>query len=368
MHRQPLRLLLIEDSEDDEILLLEELRSCGYEPSHTRVESLEDLDRALHGGTWDAIISDYVLPGFNGLTALEQVQQRGIDLPFLIVSGAVGEDTAVAAMKSGVHDFLFKDRLGRLGPALARELREAKVRADRQRMQEQLLLSDRLAALGLLAAGVAHEINNPLASLRMNLDFTLSRSRERALPEDDVQALRNASECAELIQEIVRDIKIFARPEEQDFGPTNLHRVLDSALRMAWNQVFPRAQLIKDYGDDATVHGSQARLAQIFLNLVINAAQSIPDGNSSEHEIRVVTRREQNGSVRVEIRDTGPGIPPELIERIFDPFFTTKPLGVGTGLGLFICRRLVTEMGGTIGVQSHPGRGSLFWVHLRGLL
>jgi signal transduction histidine kinase len=365
MRGQPLRLLLIEDSEDDELLLLEELRSSGYALSHTRVESLEALDRALNAGPWDVIISDYVLPGFNGLAALAHVRQRGVDLPFLIVSGAVGEDTAVAAMKSGVHDFLFKDRLARLGPALARELREAEVRAERRMMQEQLLLSDRLAALGLLAAGVAHEINNPLASLVMNLDFALSPLRERPLAEDDAQALRSASECARHIQEIVHDIKVFSRPEDQQFGPTDLHRVLDSALRMAWNQVLPRARLVKDYGDVTIVHGSEARLAQIFLNLVINAAQAIPAGNSSEHEIRVVTRHEQDDAVRVEIRDTGPGIPPELHERIFEPFFTTKPLGVGTGLGLFICRRLVTEMGGRIGVESGPGQGSLFRVHLR---
>jgi signal transduction histidine kinase len=365
MGGQPLRLLLIEDSEDDELLLLAELRSCGYEPAHTRVESLEELQRALSAGPWDAIISDYVLPGFNGLEALPLVKERGLDVPFLIISGAVGEDTAVKAMKSGVHDFLFKDRLGRLGPALARELREAEVRAERRRMQERLLLSDRLAALGLLAAGVAHEINNPLASLMMNLDFTLSSARERHLQEDDVQALRNASECAQHIQEIIRDIKVFARPEAQPLGPTDLHRVLDSALRMAWNQVFPRAQLIKDYGEALTVHGSEARLAQIFLNLVINAAQALPVGAHHEHEIRVVTRRQQPDAVRVEIHDTGPGIPAELQERIFDPFFTTKPEGVGTGLGLFICRRLVTEMGGRIGVESQPGQGTRFWVHLR---
>jgi signal transduction histidine kinase len=199
----------------------------------------------------------------------------------------------------------------------------------------------------------------------MNLDFALNSSRKSPLQEDEAEALRCASECALHIQEIIRDIKVFARPEEQPFGPTDLHRVLDSALRMAWNQVSPRAQLIKDYGDATTVHGSEARLAQIFLNLVINAVQALPPSDSSEHEIRVVTRREQPDTVRVEIHDTGPGIPAELHERIFDPFFTTKPLGEGTGLGLFICRRLVSEMGGRIGVESRPGHGSRFWVHLR---
>ncbi|MBN1210452.1 MAG: HAMP domain-containing histidine kinase [Myxococcaceae bacterium] len=196
------------------------------------------------------------------------------------------------------------------------------------------------------------------------MDFTLGSPRARQLAEEDAQALRSAAECARHIQEIIRDIKIFSRPEEQDLGPTDLHRVLDSALRMAWNQIFPRARLVKDYGDAAAVRGSEARLAQVFLNLVINAAQAIPGGNIHENEIRVVTRRETD-SVRVEIHDTGAGISPELHERIFDPFFTTKPSSIGTGLGLFICRRLITEMGGSIDLESQPGRGSLFRVRLR---
>jgi signal transduction histidine kinase len=365
MPPQRLRLLLLEDSSDDEEMLLQELRSNGYDVSHTRVVTREEFSRALEAEPWDAIISDYILPGFTGLEAFSRVQQRGLDVPFLLVSGAIGEDTAVAAMKAGVHDFLLKDRLGRLGPALARELREAAVRAERRRMQEQLLLSDRLASLGMLAAGVAHEISNPLSSLLMNLDLALNPPQERQMHPEEAQAVRSAFECAMHIRDIVRDIKIFARPDKEQFGPTDLHRVLDSVLRMAWHQVAHRAKLVRDYQGSSSVHGSEARLAQVFLNLVINAAQAIPDGPSGQHEISVVTRPEGPDSIRVEIRDTGPGIPPELHERIFEPFFTTKPPDVGTGLGLSICRRIVTEMGGSMGVKSQPGQGSLFWVHLR---
>ncbi|WP_224244736.1 sensor histidine kinase [Hyalangium gracile] len=365
MSGQPLRLLLIEDSADDELLLLHELRSCGYDISHVRVTSREQLSRALDAGPWDAIISDYVLPGFDGLAAFSAVKQRGLDVPFLIVSGVIGEETAVAAMKAGVHDFLLKDKLGRLGPALARELREAAGRAERRHMQEQLLLSDRLASLGMLAAGVAHEINNPLTSLLMYLDLASSAPSERQVSQEDQQALRNAFECALHIRDIVRDIKIFARPDEQRLGTVDVNQVLDSVLRMAWHQALHRASLVKDYGQGALAYGSEARLAQVFLNLVINAAQAIPEHPTGPQEIRVVTRTEGTDAVRVEIHDTGAGIPLELRERIFEPFFTTKPAGVGTGLGLAICRRLVTEMGGRMGVESQPGQGSTFWVHLR---
>jgi signal transduction histidine kinase len=363
----PLRLLLVEDSEDDAVLLLRELRRSGYDVSHTRVETREELEPALARGAWDVVIADYALPHFDGLSAFAMVRQRGLDVPFLIVSGKIGEDVAVAAMKAGVHDFVLKDKLGRLGPAVARELREAEVRAERRKMQEQLMLSDRLASLGMLAASVAHELNNPLASVMMNLEFSLTHAQQSpndAASQEAVQALRDAYSCTGLIRDIIRDIKIFSRPEGQHFGPTDVHRVLDSALRMAHNQLFHRARLVRDYGDIPHVHGSEARLGQVFLNLIINAAQAVPDGHRDDHEIRVVTRR-VGEQVRVEIRDTGEGVPPELRERIFEPFFTTKPVGVGTGLGLSICRRLVNEMDGALGVDSAPGKGSTFWLQLR---
>jgi signal transduction histidine kinase len=359
-----LRLLLVEDSEEDAKLVLRELRRGGYEVSHCRVETREALERALDTGTWDVVIADFAMPHFDGVSAFSVVKQRGLDVPFLIVSATIGEDVAVAAMKAGVHDFVLKDRLGRLGPAVARELREAQLRAERRTLQEQLMLSDRLASLGMLAASVAHELNNPLAAMMMNLEFGLTNAQEKGSFEESLQALTEAFSCAGLIRDIIRDIKVFSRPEGQRLCPTDVHRVLDSALRMAHNQLFHRARLVKDYGELPLVHGAEARLGQIFLNLIINAAQAIPEGHRDEHEIRVVTRREGE-RVRVEIRDTGAGIPPQLRERIFEPFFTTKPVGVGTGLGLSICRRLITEMNGSIGVDSEPGQGSTFWIHLR---
>ncbi|PTL82072.1 ATP-binding protein [Vitiosangium sp. GDMCC 1.1324] len=365
----PLRLLLIEDFEDDALVVLRELKRSGYDVTHTRVETADAMTRALETATWDAIIADYSLPRFDALAAFALVQKRGLDVPFLIVSGQIGEDTAVAAMRAGVHDFLLKDRLSRLGPAVARELREAAHRAERRKMQEHLLLSDRLASLGLLAASVAHEINNPLASLMANLDFILQPHeaqgpvRAAAPPPLHEQALRDCVLCAERIRDIIRDIKIFSRPDEKQRGPLDVHRVLDSSLRMAWNHIFHRARLVKDYAAISPVLGSEAPLGQVFLNLLVNAADAIPEGNSSAQEIRVVTRQEGTRHVRVEIHDTGRGIPPELRERIFEPFFTTKPVGVGTGLGLTICRRLITEMGGELSVESEPGRGTVF--HLR---
>ena len=366
----PLRLLLIEDFEDDALMVLRELRRGGYDVTHSRVETAEALVRALDAGPWDAIIADFALPRFDALAAFALVQKRGLDISFLIVSGQIGEDTAVAAMRAGVHDFLLKDRLGRLGPAVARELREAALRAERRKMQEQLILSDRLASLGMLAASVAHEINNPLASLMTNLDFILHPEEgdgpvpTGGLPLEQQQALRDCYLCAERIRDIVRDIKVFSRPDDKQRSPLDVHRVLDSSLRMAWNHIFHRARIVKDYAAHAPVLGNEAPLGQVFLNLLVNAAEAIPEGHGTAQEIRVVTRQEGTSHVRVEIHDTGGGIAPELQERIFEPFFSTKPVGVGTGLGLAICRRLVDELGGELGVRSEPGKGTVFLLRL----
>ena len=369
MRTTPLRLLLIEDFEDDALLVLRELRRGGYAVTHTLVETAGEFERALDAGPWDVIIADYALPAFDALAAFHRVRQRGLDVPFLIVSGQMGEDAAVAAMKAGVHDLVLKERLGRLSPAVERELREAALRAERRMMQEQLLLSDRLASLGMLAASVAHEINNPLTSLMANLDFLLHPEEVAGVPgravtlsSEQEQVLRDCLLCAERIREIVRDTKVFSRPEDKQRVPLDVHRVLDSSLRMAWNHIVHRARVVKDYAARAPVLANEAQLGQVFLNLLVNAAQAIPEVASGEQEIRVVTRQE-DGHVRVEIHDTGAGIPAELRERIFEPFFTTKPVGEGTGLGLAICRRLVNELGGELGLESEPGQGTRF--HLR---
>jgi len=139
---QPLRLLLIEDSEDDAILLLRTLKKFGYEFAHQRVETPEGTRTALDGSQWDVIVSDYVIPGFGGLEALKIVKERHLDIPFIIVSGQIGEDSAVSAMKAGAHDYVMKDNLARLGPAIGRELQEADVRRARRQAQEALAESE----------------------------------------------------------------------------------------------------------------------------------------------------------------------------------------------------------------------------------
>jgi PAS domain S-box-containing protein len=242
---------------------------------------------------------------------------------------------------------------------------------EKKRTEVHLQVSDRMASVGTLAAGVAHEINNPLAAVMANLEFAVRDAEILAQRHDDGEvgdmrdALRDARDSADRIRLIVRDLKLFSRAEEGDrVAPVDVRRVLESTLRMAWNEIRHRARLIKDYGTIPLVAANESRLGQVFLNLVVNAAQAIPEGDAEHNEIRIVSSIDRAGRVQVDIRDTGPGIPPEVLRRLFTPFFTTKPVGVGTGLGLSICQRIVTSLGGEIQVESQVGSGTTFRVLL----
>lgn len=379
----PLRVLVIEDDENDHELLLREIRRGGYDVECERVETATALCEALDRRRWDVVLSDYSLPSFDAPRALSVIKERRIDVPFIIVSGTVDEITAVASMRAGAHDFMAKGRLARLLPVIDRELREAAGRADHRRMQEQLLVSDRMASLGTLAAGVAHEINSPLAAILANLEVVLDdlaslAAAARSQPaeagewpawvtervESAIEPLRDACEAALRVRDVSRDLKVFSRGDEQRLGPVDVRHVMDSSLRMAHNEIRHRAELVREYSDVPPVLANETRLGQVFLNLVVNSVQSLPEEQAERQRIRVVIRPEADRHVCVEVHDTGMGIPADVLPQIFDPFFTTKPIGVGTGLGLAICHRIVTSLGGEITVQSERGGGSVFRVSL----
>jgi CheY-like chemotaxis protein/two-component sensor histidine kinase len=182
--------------------------------------------------------------------------------------------------------------------------------------------------------------------------------------DETSEALTEARQGAERVRNIVRDLRVFARGDEEQSGPVAIRRVLDSSINIAWNEIRHRARLVKDYGDTPMVEGNESRLGQVFLNLLLNAAHAIPEGETERNEIRVTTRTDGNGRAVVEVRDSGMGIPLEIRERIFDPFFTTKPASEGTGLGLWICSGILSALGGEVRVDSEIGRGSTFRVTL----
>jgi len=239
-----------------------------------------------------------------------------------------------------------------------------------RKSQAQLRMADRLATVGTLSAGVAHEINNPLAYTVANLSFVrdaLARLPD-SMPGLDVAELRasiaEASEGAERVRRIVKDMKTLSRMDDERIGVVDVEAALDASVNMAIHELRHRAQVVKDYARVPLVRCNEGRLVQVFLNLLVNAAQAITGNAPERNEVRLATCVDGRGRVAVEISDTGVGIPEEVLPRIFDPFFTTKPVGVGTGLGLSICHSLVTGMGGDIEVASKVGVGTRFLIVL----
>jgi len=483
-----LRVLFVDDSEDDAMLVARELRRGGYELTSRQVCSAAAVREAF-ASPWDVVISDWSMPdAFTGLRAFEIMRELGHDLPFIIVSGTIGEDIAVDALHAGVHDFMTKGKFARLIPTIERELREVGVRrrerdaelqlaaqrnelerserllrevlgavpdgvvvvdakgqvrtsnaaavrllgatgselatwirqqapialalrgvsVDREEIvvrlengkrrwlkvstrplrdesgihgalavmldmtrekdsQEQLMISDRMASIGMLAAGVAHELNNPLASVLANVQLAGSLVDDLACNETTrelADMLDDARTAGDRVRQIVRDLRIFARHEDTPCGAVDLRATLESTTRMAWNEIRHRARLVQNYAETPLVRGSESRLGQVFLNLIVNAAQAIGEGNATEHTIRIATSIADNGDVVVEVSDTGTGMSAETQRQLFTPFFTTKPQGEGTGLGLTISHRIVTSLGGTIRVDSTEGQGTSFFVTL----
>jgi len=364
-----LRVLLLENSADDAESLDLELLDQGYNACTTRVETLAALEQALAQGNWDVVLCEHHLPTLDALSALSAVQERDLDLPFIVVSKLISERDGIELMRAGARDFLFKHSLGKLGAVIERETREAVLRAEARRMQQQLLLADRLASIGMLAAGVAHEINNPLAYVLGNLEYAISRlPNELTRGHDElteiVQALDQAREGSQRISHITRDLKVFChRNEDQDLSLVNVKKVMDSAINIAWNQIRHRAHLVRDFARVPTVAGNQDRLSQVFLNLLVNASQALPDARVDRNEIKAKIRAEFD-KVVIEVSDNGCGMTSEQQRRAFEPFFTTKARGVGSGIGLSICRNIVLEMGGTISCESRVGLGTTFRVVL----
>ena len=229
-------------------------------------------------------------------------------------------------------------------------------------LQDQLARSEHMASLGLMAAGVAHEINNPLSYILSNLSF----AAERAIDQESRLALREALEGAGRVRDIVRDLKTLSRMEsEEDLKPVDIRNAVDAALKLSFDDVRHRARLQRHFNEVPRVLGNETRLVQVMLNLVTNAAQSITKGSPDDNQITVeVKLAETEGEVEIIVSDTGVGISEAHLPKVFEPFFTTKPAGEGTGLGLSICHRLIHAMGGRIQVTSEEGRGSRFSVFL----
>jgi signal transduction histidine kinase len=368
----PLNVLLVEDSEEDADLVVLELKRGGFTPKWKRVDTAESLRDALDEGDWDIIVSDYSLPRFSMAAALDMVQEKGVDVPFVIVSATIGEEAAVAAMKAGAHDYILKDKLARLVPAVQRELKESEMRRERRNLEEQLRQAQKLESLGLLAGGVAHDFNNLLTGILGNASLALEvldpPEPARTMLDDVIRASERAADLTRqllayagkgkfIIQrldltEIVRDIVDLIR--------TSIPRRVD--LRLELDPHLP------------AIEGDPSQIQQLVMNLVINAGEAMGEG-SGVVVVRSGTRDLEGDYFRcpgeplkpgryvhLEVEDTGCGMDSHTVEHIFDPFFTTK--FTGRGLGLAAVQGIVRAHKGAIRVFSAPGAGSTFMILL----
>ena len=359
-------LLVVEDDADirealDGLLSIEGFRVTGC------CNGREALDWLHSSPKPDVIVLDLMMPVMDGWQ-FRVAQKHDPELATIPVVALSADATAKAAaidadayLKKPVDYETLVDTIDRL--LVASEHRE---------LQSRLAQTDRLTSLGTLAAGVAHEINNPLAYVLLNLSYIsdeLPKLLQSPSPSENASsevrvALEHARNGAERIRDIVRSLKTFSRPEDESLVALDVAQVLDATLAMVANEVRHRAHLVKKYSQTPQVIANEARLGQVFLNLLLNAVQALPEERYEANRIEVTLRAPTLGRVVVEIRDNGIGIAPQVRGRIFEPFFTTKPVGIGTGLGLAICHGIVTSLGGAMSVESEVGSGSLFRVEL----
>ena len=373
-----IRLLLLEDNEDDEQLLLLELRRAGYQVYHRRVQSPDHLRQALADEPWDIIISDYSMPQFDAPAALAIVKEHGVDIPFIIASGTVGEETAVEALHAGAADFLVKTRLARLAPAIERGMRDAAARRahrlaeqERIRLEEQLRHAQKMEAVGRLAGGIAHDFNNVLTAIIATADLALESNGLQEEVKSDLRSIRDAGHRAAAI---TRQLLTFSRKQVVQRRQIDLNEVVQRAEPLLRRLVPSEIALSCSLEATGTIEADVTQMEQVLVNLVVNAADATPAGGTiSVSTADLVTTQSGNDNGKVlppgpyvvlRVRDTGQGMDEATASKIFEPFFTTKEAGRGTGLGLATVYGIVNQSGGHIVVDSRPGEGALFEICL----
>jgi two-component system, cell cycle sensor histidine kinase and response regulator CckA len=370
--KSPLRILHLEDEPTDAALVRHTLEAAGIECVTTCVNKLADFVTVLDRGESDLILMDYSLAALDGLTAAEMLRTQWPGVPFILVSGTLQEERAIELLKRGATDYVPKDRLSQLVPAVRRAMEEVEERAERRRLEAQFVEAQKMEVIGQLAGGVAHDFNNILAVI---LGYGNVMMQELGAESPLYQFAEKIQDAAERAATLTRQLLVFSRKQTVQPVVLELNAVVTDMDKMLRRLIDDHVELSLVLGRDiGRVKADAGYVGQVLMNLVVNARDAMPNGGKLEVATSAVTldseAAEATGElmpgpyVMLRVTDTGVGMTEEVKARLFEPFFTTKPKGKGTGLGLPTCQTIVKQCGGHISVESEPGRGTTFKVYL----
>jgi two-component system cell cycle sensor histidine kinase/response regulator CckA len=368
-----LRLLIAEDSEDDCDLIVRELRRGGYDVKFERVETATQLTSACDGQAWDLVISDFSMPHFSGTEALAMIRKNKSDLPFIFVSGTMGEETAVTAMRDGAQDYLMKNNLKRLVPAVQRELRDAEDRRARKQLEQHVLQLQKFEAIGRLAGGIAHDFNNMIGAIMGWADMGYEEAPAESRLRERFQKICDQSRRA---AKLTSQLLAFGRRQILQPKKLNLNVLVQEEMNFLAKVIGADIEIkVVSAADLRVTMADPTQLEQVLMNLCLNARDAMPAGGKliiETHNVEIgdeYCRTHAYGKpgsyVLLSVSDTGTGMDAATLERIFEPFFTTKEMGRGTGLGLATVYGIVKQHDGFIYVYSEPGKGTSFRVYLQ---
>ena len=366
-----LNILHLEDDPHDAELVHSALNAGGIPCAITNVHHESAFVAALEGGGVDLILSDYTLPGFDGMSAMRIANLGWPAIPLIFVSGTLGEERAVESLRSGATDYVLKGNLARLAPAVLRAMDEVEARAERGRLEAQVIEAQKMEVLGQLAAGVAHDFNNILAVIMGCSELiTAGLARNSPLLLYSKEILHASERAAGL----TRQLLVFSRKQTVQAAVLDLNEVVkytDEMLRRLIDEnitmkVVPEKAI-------GRVKADAGYIGQVLMNLVVNARDAMPTGGKltvathnvtvDERQAQSLTKDKPGNYVVLSVSDTGIGMSEEVKAHLFEAFFTTKPKDRGTGLGLATCRNIIEQSGGFIGFESELGKGTTFKVY-----
>ena len=366
------RILLVDDETDFRTTIAKRLMKRGMEVE--QAGSGEESLVILQDKPVDVVILDVKMPGMGGIETLHRIKEKYPEVEVIMLTGHATTQDGVEGIKTGAFDYLTKPielehLLGKIHQAHEKILREdekAKEAAFRLRMEQQMIATERLASLGTLAAGVAHEINNPLAIIKECAGWMksiLQKEEMARIPrkEDFEKALGKIETGVERARRITHELLGSVKQTDSVLSRVGLKELIDEAFSLLKNEAADRNVQVNNRVDsaDSVIWSDPYKLRQVLLNLLANAVHATGSGGS----ITIDLKRSADGVI-LTIQDTGEGIPKENLSRIFEPFFSTKPTGKGTGLGLFVSRSIVEKLGGEICVESRLGQGTCFTIRL----